>query len=322
MIVLGIESSCDDTSVSVVKDGKHVLSNIVFSQDHNNFGGVFPEHAAREHLNKIEFVYKQALTEAKIEPKDIDYIAGTYAPGLVSSLLVGFSFAKGLAYSLNKPLIPVHHIKGHVYGAFIEHDVKLPAIALVVSGGHSVLIKVDEKHNFEEIGASCDDAVGEAFDKVGRMFDMPFPAGLQIDKMYDPSKAIIDMPIAQVSGRYDFSFSGLKTFVMNTIKKEKYSKEEVISSFQKGAVKALVKKAKRAMDDFDAQSLLVTGGVASNSLLRSELKSLFGDRAMFPSIKLCLDNGGMIAAAAYYLIEYDKVPTNVRVKPNIKVDVE
>lgn len=325
MRILGCEVSCDDTSIGIVEiEGgvKKVLSNIVFSQDHTKFGGVFPEYSAREHLEKIGKVYDEAIEKAGIELKDIDYISASYAPGLVGSLLVGYSFAKSLSYGSNIPFIPVHHLKGHIYAAFLENDIELPAISLVISGGHSSIIYLDEDHNFTEIGSTLDDAVGEAYDKVGRMLSLPYPAGRIIDEMSQEGEPNIRMPVAKTKGKYDFSFSGVKSFVLRYLKSnQEYIKEDVAASFQKAVEDALVPKTKKAFKDFNAKSLIVCGGVASNSGLRKDFKKEMKDKVYFPSIKLCLDNGAMIAAAAYYMVKNGKVKKDVTVKPNLKIDI-
>lgn len=317
MIILGCESSCDDTSIGILKERK-ILSNVVFSQDHSNFGGVFPEFASREHLNKISLVYDRAIEEAKISKEDIDYVAATYAPGLVGSLVVGYSFAKSLSLGLNRPFIPVHHIKGHIYAAMLENQVALPAIALVVSGGHTSLVYVDENHNFKEIGYTLDDAAGEVYDKVGRMVGLNFPAGALMDSLAQKGEENIKMPVARVEG-YNFSFSGLKSFVYRYLEKNNPKIEDLAASFQKSVVSALVPKSVAAFKEYEAESFILAGGVAANSSLRQNLREVLGDKLFYPSIKLCLDNGAMIAAAAHYMIKYDKIIDDVKITSNLKL---
>lgn len=317
MIIVGVESSCDDTSVAVLKDNK-VLSNIVFSQDHNKFGGVFPEHASREHLLKIEEAFDLAMKESKIKKEEIDVVAATFAPGLVGSLLVGYSFAKALSFSLGKRFFPIHHIKGHIYASMIENSVALPALALVVSGGHSSLILLDENHNFKEIGYTLDDAVGEVYDKVGRMMGLTFPSGREIDELSQKGEANIKMPFYK-SDDFNFSFSGLKSFVYRYLEKNSPKKEDLAASFQKAVEDSIVDKSVRAFEEMKAKSFVLAGGVAANSGLRARFKEQLGERVFWPSIKLCLDNGAMIAAAAYFMIKNGKEEENVRVRPNLKV---
>jgi N6-L-threonylcarbamoyladenine synthase len=316
-IILGCESSCDDTSIGILKDGK-ILSNIIYSQDHTKFGGVFPEFASREHLNRISDVYDQAILEAQIDKKDIDVIAATYAPGLVGSLLVGYSFAKSLSYGLNKRFVPVHHIKGHIYAAMIDNILELPAIALVISGGHTSLIYVDEHHNFEEVGYTLDDAVGEVFDKVGRAMGLSFPAGPEIDRLASLGIPDVKLPSPKVEG-YNFSFSGLKSFVFRYLENNEYIKENVSASFQTIVSSSLLKKSIKAFKDFNAKSFILCGGVASNSFIRRKFREEFSSKLFYPDKKLCVDNGAMIAAAAKFMIENDRVIEDVFVKPNLSL---
>lgn len=325
MLILGIETSCDDTSVAVLENGKIIRSNIVSSQDriHSLHGGIFPELAARQHIENISLVYESALREADVELKDIDYIASTYSPGLIGSLLVGFSFSKSLSFSSGIPLIPVHHIKGHIYSTFIENDISLPAIALVVSGGHTSLIYIDEKHNFKEIGHTLDDAAGETYDKVGRMLELPFPGGPIIDKLASQGEANIEMPNIKVEG-YNFSFSGLKTFMLNFIRKNSFKIEDLCASFQSKVVDILVNKSIKACLDKRVKSFMLAGGVAANSLLRDKI-NIEGNKnsinVYIPSKKLCIDNGAMIASAAYQIIKNEKdILKNPLTRPSLSIE--
>ncbi len=322
-LILGIESSCDDTSVAVVKDGKEVLSNVISSQDkiHGEYGGVFPELAAREHIKNILPVYNEALNKANVSLDDIDHIAVTYGPGLIGSLLVGLSFAKGLALSQGLKLIPVHHIEGHIYSAFIENNVTLPAIALIVSGGHTSLIYCDENHNFKEVGSTLDDAVGETYDKVARMLDLGFPGGPMVDRLAQEGRDDLFNINSSVKG-LDFSFSGFKTYMYNYISKNKdLKKEDVCASFQKSVVKVLMKKLRQSLESHNCRSVILGGGVAANSLLRKELSLLEeeGMKIYMPSKKLCLDNAAMIAAAGYQYMKMGKTILNKRAISRIKV---
>ena len=249
MLILGIESSCDETSIAVIRDGKEILSNNISSQIdiHKEYGGVVPEIASRQHIKNIAAILEESLEEAKVTLDDIDYIAVTYAPGLIGALLVGVSFAKGLSYAHNIPLVPVHHIRGHIYANFVENNVELPCIALVVSGGHTNIIHIDRNHNFLNMGGTLDDAVGESYDKVSRVLGMGYPGGPVVDRMYykgNPDFLKITEP--KVDG-YNFSFSGVKTAVINYVnkmnmKKEYFKPEDLAASFQGTVVNILCKK--------------------------------------------------------------------------------
>ncbi|BDU51442.1 tRNA (adenosine(37)-N6)-threonylcarbamoyltransferase complex transferase subunit TsaD [Haliovirga abyssi] len=315
MRILGIETSCDETSIAVVEDGKKIFSNIISSQIdiHKEYGGVVPEIASRHHIKNIMAVLKEALDESNFELKDMDYLAVTYAPGLIGALLVGVSVAKGLSYGSGIPLIPVHHIKGHIYSNFIEQDIELPAIVLVVSGGHTNIVYMDEEYKFESLGGTIDDAVGEAYDKVARVLGLQYPGGPKIDKLYyEGNSKFLKITKPKVPGEYDFSFSGVKTFVINYLNKMKMQKKEVIiediaASFQETVVDILVEKTIKAAKEKNVKNILLAGGVAANSLLRKEMKEAGEKNGMevyYPSLKLCTDNGAMIAAAAYYEVKY------------------
>lgn len=316
MIILGIETSCDETSIAIVKDGKEVLSNNISSQIeiHREFGGVVPEIASRHHIKNIATILDESLKEAKITLDDVDYISVTYAPGLIGALLVGVSFAKGLSYAHNIPIIPVHHIKAHIYANFIEHEIEVPCIALVVSGGHTNIVYVDENHNFINLGGTLDDAVGESYDKVARVMGIGYPGGPIVDKMYyQGNKEFLKIPEPKVEG-YDFSFSGIKTSVINFVNKskmknEEFKPEDLAASFQSKVVEILCKKAVKAAIGKNVKQILVAGGVAANSLLRSELKKRAGEvgvEVCYPSMTLCTDNAAMIAVAGYYKLQYSK----------------
>lgn len=314
MIILGIETSCDETSVSVVRDGKEILSNIISSQIeiHKEYGGVVPEIASRHHIKNIAAIMEESLSEAKVTLDDIDYIAVTYAPGLIGALLVGLSFAKGISYAHDIPIIPVHHIKGHIYSNFVENDVKLPLIALVVSGGHTNIVHIDENHKFTNLGGTLDDAVGESYDKVSRVMGLGYPGGPVIDKLsYEGDKDSIKMPEPKV-GEYDFSFSGIKTSVINYVNKmkmkgESFREEDLAAAFQNKVVEILCKKTIKAAVNKKVDNIVIAGGVAANSLLRKELKNKAkkeGIEVYYPSMGLCTDNAAMIAVAGYYKVKY------------------
>ncbi|BEO95292.1 tRNA (adenosine(37)-N6)-threonylcarbamoyltransferase complex transferase subunit TsaD [Fusobacterium nucleatum] len=316
MIILGIESSCDETSIAVIKDGKEILSNNISSQIeiHKEYGGVVPEIASRQHIKNIATVLEESLEEAKITLDDVDYIAVTYAPGLIGALLVGISFAKGLSYAKNIPIIPVHHIKGHMYANFLEHDVELPCISLVVSGGHTNIIYIDENHNFINIGETLDDAVGESCDKVARVLGLGYPGGPVIDKMYyKGDRNFLKITKPKVS-RFDFSFSGIKTAIINfdnnmKMKNQEYKKEDLAASFLGTVVDILCDKTLDAAVEKNVKTIMLAGGVAANSLLRSQLAEKAaekGIKVIYPSMKLCTDNAAMIAEAAYYKLKNAK----------------
>lgn len=319
MRILGIETSCDETSASVVEDGKLVLSNIISSQIeiHKEYGGVVPEIASRHHIKNITNIIEEALEESKYKLEDMDYIAVTYAPGLIGALLVGIAVVKGISYGSGIPVIPVHHLKGHIYSNFIENDIKLPAICLVVSGGHTNIVYMDENHKFNNLGGTLDDAVGETYDKIARVMGIGYPGGPVIDKMsLQGDKNFLKIPKPKVEGEYDFSFSGIKTSVINFINKsnmkgEEFKKEDLAASFQHSVVNSLIAKTIKAAKNKGVKSIIIAGGVAANSLLRAEMKTAAekeGFALYYPPMKYCTDNGAMIAAAAYYKLKYSDKP--------------
>lgn len=310
-LVLGIESSCDETSVSVVKDGREVLSNVISSQIdiHKLYGGVVPEIASRKHLEVINNVIKEALEQANVTLDDIDIIGVTYAPGLVGALLVGVSSAKALSYCTGKPLVPVHHIRAHICANYIEHpELKPPFMCLVASGGHSHIILVEDYTTYKVIGQTRDDAAGEAFDKVARVLELGYPGGPKIDALAKDGdeKAITFKKVRFGKDNYDFSFSGIKTGVINYIhnatqKGEEINKADVAASFEKSVVEVLVDNLLEAAQKYNITQLALAGGVASNSRLRFELEKRKGNKKVYyPSPVLCTDNGAMVACCAYY----------------------
>ncbi len=310
VIILAIESSCDETAASVVVDGREVLSNVISSQIdlHKKFGGVVPEVASRKHIEKIDLVIDEALEEAGVTFSDIDAIAVTYGPGLVGALLVGVAKAKALAFALNKPLIGVHHIEGHIAANYIENkEFKPPFLCMVVSGGHTHLVHVKDYNRFEIIGKTLDDAIGEAFDKVARAIGLGYPGGPKIDKLAPlGNEDSIKFPRAKVSG-YDFSFSGVKSAVLNYLnkcemKKEPIIQEDVAASFQKAVVEAVVEKTFLAIEKLGLNKLALAGGVAANTKLRSRMQEECDKKNIilqYPSMVLCTDNAAMIGAAGY-----------------------
>ena len=303
MKILGIESSCDDTSISVI-DEYNVVSTVTKSQlIHREFGGVVPELASRKHADYIKQVYQNAMQEAKLNINDIDAIAVTFAPGLVGSLIVGLNFAKGLSFASGRRLIGIHHMEGHIASNYIENpDWKPPYIALLVSGGHSLLVFVKDWFNFEIIGKSVDDAVGEAFDKTAKVLDLPYPGGPEIDKLAKKGNPkAINFPVPYINNQHlNFSYSGLKTSVLNYIKmNNSVKKADIAASFQKSAIDALMIKCKRALKSYSCNKLAIAGGVSANSYLRESVKQLEenGTSINMPNLKYCMDNGAMIAMA-------------------------
>ena len=319
MLILGIESSCDETAAAVVEDGKKILSSVIASQIelHRPFGGVFPELAAREHLEKIEPVVAEALEKANVSLKEIDAIAVTQGPGLIGSLLVGVCYAKALAWGLGVPFVGVNHIEGHVYSVVFENpSVEYPALALIVSGGHTNLFYIPEEGKYKVVSRTRDDAAGEAFDKVGKMLGLSYPGGPVIEKLSKTGDAAkIRFPIAKISdGRPDFSFSGLKTAVSRYIRENEISPvkenetpsqqiKDIAASFQATVIKSLMINVEKLADELNPKTLIVAGGVACNGALR-EAAEKFGAKAglpvYFPSKHLSTDNAAMIAAAGFF----------------------
>lgn len=333
VLILAIESSCDETAASVVKNGREVLSNVISSQIalHTLYGGVVPEIASRKHIEKINQVIESALAEADVTLEEITAIAVTYGPGLVGALLVGVAEAKALAYAAKKPLVGVHHIEGHVSANFIENpDLEPPFVCLIVSGGHTNLVIVKDYGEFEIIGHTRDDAAGEAFDKVARAVGLGYPGGPKVDKAArEGNPHAIEFPRAKVGDNpYDFSFSGLKSAVLNYINHAKMTGEEICvpdlaASFQNAVVESLVSRAIMAAKEYGYDKLAIAGGVASNSALREGMKAACekeGIRFYHPSPIYCTDNAAMIGAAAYY--EYQKGARSgwdLNAVPNLKL---
>ena len=316
MIILGIESSCDETSAAVVRmeqGRREILSNIVASQieTHRLYGGVVPEIASRAHIEAVSRITYEALDTAGVMLSDIECVAVTSHPGLIGALLVGVNFAKSLAYSHNIPLVPVNHVKAHVAAAYLEYEgLEPPFLALVVSGGHTSFYRVDSYTDFCEIGATRDDAAGEAFDKIGRVIGMPYPGGAAMDKLaYEGNSGAIKLPSPALSGdTLDFSFSGLKTATLNYINSERQkgvepSHEDITASYTRTIVEAIVNKTDAALRTSGARALVLAGGVAANSHIRRGLSELCEKRGVAfckPSLSLCSDNAAMVAAAGYY----------------------
>lgn len=312
LVTLAIETSCDETAVAVVKNGRYVLSNIIDTQIpiHTKFGGVVPEIASRNHIQNINYVTKKALEDANMTFDDIDFISVANRPGLVGSLLVGLSFAKALAYSLDKPLVGVHHIRAHVCANYIEHlELEPPFLCLVVSGGHSHIVKVVDYTKYEVLGKTRDDAVGEAFDKVARCLELGYPGGPKIDNLAKTGdENAIDFPKAHFENSFDYSFSGIKSAVLNymnsmKMKEIEVNKADVAASFQKAVVDVLCENLMSAAQKYNMNKIAIAGGVSANSYLRQRLSTICdeqGYKLYYPPIALCTDNGAMIGSCGYY----------------------
>ena len=312
-LILGIETSCDETAAAVVGDGRDVLSNVVSSQIdiHARYGGVVPEIASRAHVEMMTPVIAQAMVEAGIEPDDLTAIACTVGPGLVGSLLIGVSAAKSLALVWDKPFVAVNHLEAHLYASFLEEpDLEFPVVVLLVSGGHTMLVLMEGHGKYRLLGQTLDDAAGEAFDKVARYLGLGYPGGPIIDKMaMEGDREAVAFPRAIVNDGYDFSFSGLKTSVVNYVRKNPSTNDvDVAASFQEAVVDVLLTKARRAVHEFDARGLCLAGGVAANSSLRERTLDLAiedGIEAFIPSRTMCTDNAAMVAAAGWWRLHSD-----------------
>ena len=324
--ILAIESSCDETSVSIVKNGNEEINTVILSQIdiHKKFGGVVPEIASRSHVENITIVIEECLTGAKMSVDDMDAIAVTYGPGLAGALLIGVEAAKTLAFIYDKPLKAVHHIAGHIYANRLETKLKFPLISLVISGGHTEIIYMKEDYSFEKIGGTLDDSVGEAYDKVARVIDVPYPGGPIIDKYAKIGKCTYKLPLPMDDDSYNFSFSGIKSAVINLVHNEKQrgneiNKYDLSASFQDAVVSILTKKTMRAVKEYNVKQLLVAGGVSANSGIRDKLKELCEKEnveLVVPKIKYCTDNAAMIASAAYYMYKDKKFSSlDLRIKP-------
>ena len=311
IITLGIETSCDETAAAVLRGGREILSNVISTQIplHRKFGGVVPEIASRRHIVNIMPVIDQAINDAQIKLADIDQIAVTCGPGLVGALLVGVSTAKTLAFALDKPLIAVNHLQGHIFANFLSHQsLEPPFLSLIVSGGHSALINMKTFNDFDLIGQTRDDAAGEAFDKIARVMGLPYPGGPEIDKLAKQGNPnAIDFPHPKVDG-YDFSFSGLKSAVLNWLNSAQMrgaviNNADVAASFQRTVIDSLIDKTIDAAKNFGLQSIVLAGGVAANSALESRLRAECERRGLkfyYPTKILCTDNAAMIACRGFY----------------------
>ncbi|MBA4538592.1 tRNA (adenosine(37)-N6)-threonylcarbamoyltransferase complex transferase subunit TsaD [Bacillus aquiflavi] len=315
LYIMGVETSCDETAVAIIKNGRHIVSNIVASQieSHKRFGGVVPEIASRHHVEQVTIVFEEAMREAGISYADLDAIAVTAGPGLVGALLIGVNAAKAIAFAHEIPLVGVHHIAGHIYANRFVKEMEFPLLALVVSGGHTELIFMKEHGYFEVIGETRDDAAGEAYDKVARTLNLPYPGGPHIDKLAHEGTPTIKLPRAWLEqGSYDFSFSGLKSAVINTLhnaeqRGEKINPKDLAASFQESVIDVLVGKTVAAAKEYNVKQVLLAGGVAANKGLRAALTEAFSELSevelIIPPLSLCTDNAAMIAAAGTVLFE-------------------
>ena len=325
--ILGIESSCDETSVSIVKNGNIEINTVILSQIdiHKKFGGVVPEIASRSHVESITLVIEECLNNANMTMDDITAIAVTYGPGLAGSLLIGVEAAKTLAFAFNKPLIPVHHIAGHIYANILVSKMKFPLICLVISGGHTEIIYMKEDYSFEKIGGTLDDSIGEAYDKVARVIDVPYPGGPVIDRYSKMGHNTYKLPLPMDDGSYNFSFSGIKSAVINLAHNEKQrgneiNKYDLSCSFQTTIVDILTKKNMMAVKEYGVKQLLLAGGVSANSGIREKFKELCEKEnveLVVPNMKYCTDNAAMIAAAGYYMYKDKKFASDdLKINPN------
>ncbi len=313
MIVLSVESSCDETSVSIIKDANNILSNVVLSQIdvHKQYGGVVPEIASREHIKGITMVFEEALQKANITKKDIDLVAVTKGPGLIGSLLIGINAAKAFAFANDIDIVGVHHIAGHIYANAISKDLEFPLVCLVVSGGHTELILMEEHYDFQKLGETMDDAVGEAYDKVARTVGLGYPGGPIVDRLAKEGTPSYKMPDISLGDSYEFSFSGIKSHVINLVHNIKQRNEEInipnlCASFQETVTDVLVNKSIKAINEYNAKMFMIAGGVAANKGLRKKIDERINNvKVVVPEFKYCTDNAAMIGVAGYY--QYKKL---------------
>lgn len=325
-LVLGIESSCDETSVAVVKNGREVLSNVIDTQIkiHEQFGGVVPEIASRNHIEAISRVTKLALEQANVKLEDIDVIAPTYGPGLVGALLVGVSYGRGLAYALNKPLVGVNHLEGHISANYITHpDLEPPFLCMLTSGGNTQIVYVKDYCDMEVLGRTRDDAIGEAFDKVARVIGLTYPGGPKIDKLAEQGKATINFPKTHFEN-LDFSFSGIKTAVINLHHKNpEVNKADLCMSFEKTVTEVLTENIEKAIKQTGIKKVVLAGGVSANTHIREEFEKLgqkLNVQIYKPDLKLCTDNAAMIGSAGYYRYLHGDISDNtLNAVPNLKI---
>lgn len=333
-LILGIETSCDETAASIIKNGREIIANVVSSQieSHKRFGGVVPEIASRHHVEQITIVIEEAMEQAGISFKDLDAIAVTEGPGLVGALLIGVNAAKAIAFAHKLPLIGVHHIAGHIYANRLVSEMQFPLLSLVVSGGHTELVYMKEHGDFKVIGETRDDAAGEAYDKVARTLNQPYPGGPHIDRLAHEGTPAIDLPRAWLEeGSYDFSFSGLKSAVINTVhnaeqRGEAIKPEDLAASFQASVVDVLVTKTVKAAKEYEVKQVMLAGGVAANKGLRSALTEAFSKLLeidlVIPPLSLCTDNAAMIAAVGSVLFEKGKrADLSLNANPGLDIEI-
>ena len=307
---LAIETSCDETSMSIIKNGTEEIETVILTQIdiHKKFGGVVPEIASRSHIESITIVLDELLEKSHMKISDIDIIGVTYGPGLIGSLLIGLQCAKTISLITGKPLIPVHHIAGHIYANNLEQRLSFPLIALVVSGGHTELVYMDNDYSFKRIGGTLDDAIGEAYDKVAKILGLEYPGGPKVDKLASQGKDTYNLPYPLDDDTYNFSFSGIKSAVVNLVHNEKQrgnniNVEDMCTTFQNRVISVITKKTMKAVKEFKVNNLVIAGGVAANRGLREKLEELCKEKSInfsVPRIKYCTDNAAMIGSAAYY----------------------
>ena len=324
--ILGIESSCDETAVAVVKNGREILSNVINTQIpiHTVYGGVVPEIASRNHIDNISKVTKEAINKANIEFSDIDAIACTYGPGLVGALLVGLSYGKALSYAINKPLVGVNHIEGHIAANYITYSKLEPQfLCIMMSGGNTQIVNVKDYTNFKVLGRTRDDAIGEAFDKVARVIGLGYPGGPKIDQMAQSGISNIELPKTHIDG-LDFSFSGIKTAIINIHHKNPdINKNNLCASFEKEITEMLLDKVEKAIEETNSKKIVLAGGVSANTYIRKEFEKLKekGIEVYMPDLSLCTDNAAMIASAGYYNYISGKISNlSLNAIPNLKLD--
>jgi len=329
MIVLSVESSCDETSVSIIKDGTTVLSNVVLSQIdvHKAYGGVVPEIASREHIKGITLVFEEALKISKVNKTDIDLVAVTKGPGLIGSLLVGVNAAKAFAFSNDIRIIGVHHIAGHIYANALSNDLVFPLICLVVSGGHTELILMKEHFDFFKLGETMDDAIGEAYDKVARTVGLGYPGGPIVDKLAFTGEPNYKMPDIGLGNTYNFSFSGIKSHVINLVhninqRNEELNIPDLCASFQETVTEVLITKSIRAIKEYDAKMFMIAGGVAANKGLRKKIdERITNVKVIVPEFQYCTDNAAMIGIAGYYQYLKTKKTDNMELNGSSRINL-
>ena len=330
ILVLGIETSCDETAVSVVKNGREILSNVIDTQIpiHEKYGGVVPEIASRNHIEAITRVTKKAIEDANITFDDIDVIAPTYGPGLVGALLVGLSYGKALSYALNKPLVGVNHLQGHISANYLTHkDLEPPFLCLLISGGNTQIINVKNYSEFEILGKTRDDSVGEAFDKVARVVGLGYPGGPKVDKLAKEGTPNIKLPKTHFQDSLDFSFSGIKTAIINLAHKNPdINKADLCASFEKAVSEMLIENLSKAIEQTGAKKVAIGGGVSASPYIREALLNLENKyknlKVYMPDMKLCTDNGAMIASAGYYNYIDGKISDlDINAVPNLNIDI-